>query len=58
MLTPGERVKVAVRIRPFQPHESGHKKIVNAEENTKITLVTPEGKKAFKFNAVLDESAS
>ena len=43
---------------PFQPHESGHKKIVNAEENTKITLVTPEGKKAFKFNAVLDESAS
>lgn len=57
-MSSGERVWVAVRIRPFQPHEAGHKKIVDSEDNTKVTLATPEGRKAYKFNAVIDENAS
>jgi len=36
----------------------GHKKIVNAEDLSKVTLATAEGKKAYKFNAVINEDSS
>lgn len=54
----GERVQVAVRCRPMQPHErkNNDQNIVTAQQST-IVMSMPGGKhQQFKFNAVLDEN--
>jgi len=41
----------------LQPHEYGHKKIVSAIDTATINLATAEGKKSYKFNAVINEES-
>lgn len=53
----GERVKVALRVRPMMPHElsRGEDSIVNAPDSQHLLLHLKTGTKSFRFNAVLDE---
>lgn len=54
----GERVKVALRVRPMMPHEQsrGDESIVSVADNQHALLNLKTGGKSFRFNAVLDES--
>ena len=54
----GERVKVALRVRPMMPHEMsrGDDSIVNVADNQHALLNLKTGSKSFRFNAVLDET--
>lgn len=53
----GERVKVALRVRPLMPHESsrGDDSIVAVQDQQHCLLSLKTGTKGFRFNAVLDE---
>lgn len=52
----GERVRVAVRIRPMMKHEKNHNNIVEVESMKRVYLKTDGAPtRAFRFNAVLDE---
>jgi kinesin family protein 12 len=53
----GERVKVALRIRPMMPHElsRGDENIATAPDNQHVLLSLKTGTKSHRFNAVLDE---
>ena len=53
----GERVKVALRVRPMMPHElsRGDDSIVSAPDSQHCLLHLKTGTKSFRFNAVLDE---
>ena len=53
----GERVKVALRVRPMMPHElnRGDENIITAHDNQHVLLSLKSGTKSFRFNAVLDE---
>jgi hypothetical protein len=54
----GERVKVALRVRPMMPHENsrGDENIINVADNQHALLTLKTGTKSFRFNAVLDET--
>ncbi len=54
----GERVKVALRVRPMMQHEQsrGDESIVSVADNQHALLNLKTGSKGFRFNAVLDES--
>lgn len=55
----GERVRVAVRIRPLMKHEKGHQKIVDVEGINKIYLkMEGSSQKGFRFNAVLSDDTT
>ena len=53
----GERVRVAMRIRPLMPHESnrGDENICHVPDLQHVLLNLKSGTKSFRFNAVLDE---
>ena len=53
----GERVKVALRVRPMMPHEMnrGDENIITAPDTQHVLLSLKSGTKSFRFNAVLDE---
>ena len=42
----------------MQPHEKGHTTIVTSTNNTTVLLDTPEGKKAYKYTAVMGQESS
>lgn len=54
----GERVKVALRVRPMMPHEHsrGDESIVAVADNQHALLNLKTGSKSFRFTAVLDET--
>jgi kinesin family member 12 len=54
----GERVKVALRVRPMMSHEQsrGDDSIVSVADNQHAMLSLKTGTKSFRFNAVLDET--
>lgn len=55
----GERVQVAVRCRPMQPHErkNNDQNIVTMQSNNQIVMSLPDGKhQQFTFNAALNEN--
>lgn len=54
----GERVRVAMRVRPMMPHEGnrGDENIITIPDNSHVLLSLKAGTKSFRFNAVLDES--
>ncbi len=54
----GERVKVALRVRPMMPHEHqrGDESIVSVADQQHALLNLKTGTKSFRFNAVLDDS--
>ena len=56
----GERVKVAMRIRPLMPHETARNdhSIVQVVVDSHIHLNLKGGSKQFRFNAVLNENTS
>ena len=60
MLSGGERVKVAVRLRPLQPHELSRNDatIVTPADQTHVHLNLKQGVKQFRFNAVLPEQTT
>lgn len=55
----GERVKVALRVRPMMQHEisKGDEAIVGVPDSQHCLLQLKTGAKNFRFNAVLDEKA-
>lgn len=55
----GERVKVALRVRPMMPHEYSRQdeNIVSVTDQQHCLLQLKTGAKNFRFNAVLDETA-
>lgn len=58
MLIPGgERVRVAMRVRPMMPHETnrGDDNIITSPDTQHVLLSLKSGTKSFRFNAVLDE---
>lgn len=56
----GERVRVALRIRPMQPHEIQRQdqSILAVADPTHVHLNLKSGPKQFRFNAVLPEQTS
>lgn len=55
----GERVRVAVRIRPLMKHEKGHQNILEVEGINKVYLrMEGTNQKGFRFNAVLSEDTT
>ncbi len=54
----GERVQVALRVRPMMPHEMtrGDESMVSVADNQHALLNLKTGAKSFRFNAVLDET--
>ena len=55
----GERVRVAVRVRPLMKHERGHEAILDAVDLRNIHLQTETQKtKGYRFNAVLNEKTT
>jgi hypothetical protein len=54
----GERVRVAMRVRPMMPHEGnrGDENIITIPDTSHVLLSLKAGTKSFRFNAVLDES--
>lgn len=55
----GERVRVAVRVRPLMKHEQGHNNIIEVDGMRKIILKTEDGgTKGYRFNAVLNEKTT
>jgi hypothetical protein len=59
MMGGGERVRVAMRVRPMMPHEQsrGDENIITAPDTQHVLLSLKTGTKSFRFNAVLDEKA-
>lgn len=58
MLVPGgERVRVAMRVRPMMPHEANRsdENIITSPDTQHVLLSLKSGTKSFRFNAVLDE---
>jgi hypothetical protein len=55
----GERVRVAMRVRPMMPHElnRGDENIITTPDNQHVLLSLKSGTKSFRFNAVLNENA-
>ena len=55
----GERVRVAMRVRPMMPHElnRGDDNMVTTPDQQHVLLSLKSGTKSFRFNAVLDETA-
>ena len=53
----GERVRVAMRVRPMQSHESsrGDENVTTIPDNSHVLLNLKTGTKSFRFNAVLNE---
>jgi hypothetical protein len=53
----GERVRVAMRVRPMMPHEQNRsdENIITAPDTQHVLLSLKSGTKSFRFNAVLDE---
>jgi hypothetical protein len=53
----GERVKVALRVRPMMQHEliRGDDSMVSVSDSQHCLLQLKTGTKGFRFNAVLDE---
>ena len=56
----GERVRVAMRVRPLQPFEAqrGDENIITAPDVQHVLLNLKSGTKGYRFNAVLDERTS
>ena len=52
----GERVRVAMRVRPLMAHETsrGDENIITTPDVTHVLLNLKTGSKSYKFNAVLD----
>ncbi len=59
MAAGGERVRVAMRVRPMMPHElnRGDDNIITTPDQQHVLLSLKSGTKSFRFNAVLDEKA-
>ena len=55
----GERVRVAMRVRPMMPHEvnRGDENIITAPDQSHVLLSLKSGTKSYRFNAVLNEMA-
>ena len=55
----GERVRVAMRVRPMMSHEMnrGDDNIITAPDSQHVLLSLKSGTKSYRFNAVLDEKA-
>ena len=56
----GERVRVAMRVRPMLNHETGRadENIITIPDNAHVLLSLKAGTKSFRFNAVLGENIS
>jgi hypothetical protein len=56
----GERVSVAMRLRPMMPHEKqrNDNSIISMPDNFHVHLNLKSGAKQFRFNAVLPENTS
>ena len=56
----GERVKVAMRLRPMMEHElkRNDESVVKVADNTHVHLALKTGAKQFRFNAVLPDTTS
>ena len=52
----GERVRVAMRVRPMMPHEREHENIIQLPDPTHVILNMKGGAKQYRFNAVLNEN--
>jgi len=54
----GERVRVAMRVRPMLNHETGRgdENIITIPDNAHVLLSLKAGTKSFRFNAVLGEN--
>jgi hypothetical protein len=54
----GERVRVAMRVRPMMPHElnRGDENMITIPDNQHVLLSLKAGTKSFRFNAVMDDS--
>jgi hypothetical protein len=54
----GERVRVAMRVRPMMPHEQSRadENIITAPDSQHVLLSLKTGSKSFRFNSVLDEN--
>lgn len=54
----GERVRVAMRVRPLMPHElnRGDENIITIPDNQHVLLSLKSGTKSFRFNAVLGDN--
>jgi hypothetical protein len=54
----GERVRVAMRVRPMMPHELNRadENIITIPDNSHVLLSLKSGTKSFRFNAVLGDS--
>jgi hypothetical protein len=52
----GERVRVAMRVRPMMPHERDHENITQLPDPTHVILNLKSGAKQYRFNAVLNEN--
>lgn len=57
MSTGGERVRVAMRVRPMMPHETNRadENAITTPDTQHVLLSLKAGTKSFRFNAVLDE---
>jgi hypothetical protein len=58
MAAGGERVRVAMRVRPMQSFEinRGDENIITTPDNQHVLLSLKSGAKSYRFNAVLDET--
>ncbi len=56
----GERVRVAMRVRPLMPFEKqrGDESVVSVPDVQHVYLNMKSGTKSFRFNAVLDDRTS
>ena len=56
----GERVRVAMRLRPMMPHETSRKDgtVVSVANQTHVHLNLKTGAKQFRFNAVLNQDCT
>lgn len=54
----GERVRVAMRVRPMMPHEMSRadENIITVPDTQHVLLSLKTGSKSFRFNAVLNEN--
>jgi kinesin family protein 12 len=54
----GERVRVAMRVRPMMPHETNRadENAITTPDTQHVLLSLKSGTKSFRFNAVLDET--
>jgi hypothetical protein len=59
-ITGGERVRVAMRVRPMMPHEEkrNDRSIMSVPDAQHVHLNLKTGAKQFRFNAVLPDITS